>query len=133
MRARIIEKGIAPDRLITVRLWPLDEAAAFDPAGRRAFRLKHQLQDKFVVMYAGNHSPCPPPATLLAAAERLRDHPEVAFCFVGGGSEFEKVRQFASSRALANILCLPYQAREDLAGALSAADLHAVVMGEPFV
>src|SRR6266699_3329465 len=32
-----------------------------------------------------------------------------------------------------NIVCLPYQPLSALAGSLSAADLHVVVMGEPFV
>ena len=32
-----------------------------------------------------------------------------AFCFVGGGSEFGKVQQFAATNQLKNILCLPYQ------------------------
>jgi len=31
------------------------------------------------------------------------------------------------------VLCLPYQPLNELAGSLSAADLHVVVMGEPFV
>lgn len=32
-----------------------------------------------------------------------------------------------------NILCIPYQPLEELAGSLSAADVHVVVMGDPFV
>ena len=84
-------------------------------------------------MYSGNHSPCHPLDTLLEAAVSLSDHPTVAFCFVGGGSELEKVRSFAASHRLQNVMCLPYQPMEELAGSLSAADMHVVVMGEPFV
>src|ERR1700674_3386421 len=36
-------------------------------------------------------------------------------------------------RQLANILCLPYRKMEELSGSLSSADLHTVVMGDPFV
>src|SRR5205807_7351085 len=57
----------------------------------------------------------------------------IAFCFIGGGSEFEKVKAFALTHDLKNIICLPYQALEVLSGSLSAADLHVVAMGEPFV
>ncbi len=32
-----------------------------------------------------------------------------------------------------NVLCLPYQPLSQLSGSLSAADLHVVVMGDPFV
>ena len=44
-----------------------------------------------------------------------------------------RVKQFATSRDLTNILFLPYQPRAQLAALLSAADLHVVIMGDPFV
>ena len=55
------------------------------------------------------------------------------FCFIGGGSEFGKVKAFAERRGLKNIVCLPYQPLEGLSASLSSADLHVVVMGDPFV
>lgn len=55
------------------------------------------------------------------------------FLFVGGGSEWPKVKAFAEEHGLSNVRCLPYQPMETLAGSLSAADLHVVVMGDPFV
>src|SRR5947208_15170941 len=57
----------------------------------------------------------------------------MAFSFTGGVSEFPGVTLFVRSRDLANIVCLPYQPRSQLGAALSAADLHVVSMGEPFV
>ena len=83
-------------------------------------------------MYSGNHSPCHPLDTLLAAARKLHAQANIAFCFVGGGSEFQKVKAFAGDNSLRNILCLPYQARNNLSASLSAADLHVVVMGNSF-
>ncbi|HKR21567.1 MAG TPA: glycosyltransferase, partial [Pyrinomonadaceae bacterium] len=97
------------------------------------FRERHGLSDKFVVMYSGNHSPCHPLDTLLDAALKLKTRDDVAFCFVGGGSEYAKVRDFVSRHQLGNIKCLPYQPLDELSDSLSAADLHVVVMGEPFV
>lgn len=133
MAHRLTGKVTSAERLKIVSLWPLDDGVVFDAAGRAVFRSRHQLNEKFVVMYAGNHSPCHPLNTLLEAAERLRHNEDVAFCFMGGGSEFASVTQFAESRGLANIVCLPYQPRAGLGAALSAADLHVVIMGEPFV
>ena len=83
-------------------------------------------------MHAGNHSPCHPLDTLLEAARRLSNQPQIVFCFVGGGSEQHKVATFAVRYDLKNILCLPYQPLAELSGLLSAADLHVVVMGEQF-
>jgi hypothetical protein len=80
-------------------------------------------------MYSGNHSPCHPLDTVLEAARALLDDTRVAFLFIGGGSEFRKV----ADSGLDNVVCLPYQTLDTLADSLSAADLHLVVMGEPFV
>ena len=133
MKDRIVAKGIPAERVAVIPPWSLDESIRYDQEGRQRFRLRHGLRDKFVVMYSGNHSPCHPLDTLLEAAQRLADHPQLAFCFVGGGKEFAKVKRFAHQRRLKNILCLPYQPLEELSASLSAADLHVVVLGDPFV
>ncbi len=125
MKERLLE-GISPDRIEVI------QPVHFDQKGREAFRREHGLKDKFVIMYAGNHSPCHPLDTLLEAAARLVRREEMAFCFVGGGSEQRKVKGFAFANQLKNTHCLPYQPQEDLSGVLSAADLHVVVMGEAF-
>jgi len=129
---RIRAKGTAADKIAVVPPWAHDDHVRFDAEARRRFRNRHGLSEKFVVMYSGNHSPCHPLDTLLAAAERLADHPEIVFLFVGGGSEFRK--PFAlEQRGAPNIRCLPYRPANELAGSLSAADLHVVIMGSAFV
>jgi colanic acid biosynthesis glycosyl transferase WcaI len=133
MAARLREKGVEQERIAVIPPWPLGAASSFNAEGRVAFRRKHGLERKFVVMYSGNHSPCHPLSTLMQAAERLRDRPEVVFCFIGGGSRFASVGEFADRRALGNFLLLPYQPLEQLSDSLSAADLHVVVMGDAFV
>jgi colanic acid biosynthesis glycosyl transferase WcaI len=133
MKDRIQAKGIPAEKILVVPPWSHDDRVRFDPAGREEFRTNYKLSDKFVVMYSGNHSPCHPLETLLQAAERLAENEDVAFCFVGGGSEFVKVKERARDRGLRNVVCIPYQPMENLSGSLSAADLHVVVMGEPYV
>ena len=134
MRDRIVAKGILPANVVVIPPWSHDTEVKFDPEGRERFRKAHGLDGKFVVMYSGNHSPCHPLETLLAAARQLATDPGIVFCFVGGGSEFRKIQRLVAGRKHApNILCLPYQPLDQLAGSLSAADLQAVVMGDAFV
>jgi colanic acid biosynthesis glycosyl transferase WcaI len=133
VKQRILAKAISPEKIHVIPPWSHDDVFGYDRGGRERFRLQHAFADKFVVMYAGNHSPCHPLQTLLSAAEKLAHRKDIVFCFVGGGSEFTAVEQFASSRALKGIVCLPYQPRHELAGLLSAADLHVVIMGDSFV
>lgn len=75
MRDRIVAKGIAPKRIEIIPPWSHDHQVRFDPEGRTRFRRQHGLEDKFVVMYAGNHSPCHPLDTLLQAALTLNRNP----------------------------------------------------------
>ena len=60
MRDRIIAKGIALEKIVVLPPWWQDHDVRFDAAGREQFRQAHGLQDKFVVMYSGNHSPVHP-------------------------------------------------------------------------
>ena len=129
MKERVVAKNIAPERITIVPPWSHDDHVAYSEAGREAFRRQHGLNDKFVVMYSGNHSPCHPLDTLLGAARALEERSEIVFCFIGGGSEQVKVRE----AGLGNVTCLPYQPLDALSSSLSAADLHVVVMGEKFV
>jgi colanic acid biosynthesis glycosyl transferase WcaI len=134
MQQRILAKDIPADKIAVIPPWSHDSEVKFDAVGRAQFRKTHGLENKFVIMYAGNHSPCHPLDTILAAAKTLAaSEPEIHFAFVGGGSEHRRVKEFAAENNLPNVLCLPYQPLEQLAGVLSAADLHLVVMGDPFV
>ena len=133
MKERVVAKGVDPARITIIPPWSHDDHVGYSAAGREEFRQRHGLSEKFVVMYSGNHSPCHPLDTLLAAARALEARSEIAFCFVGGGSEQVKVREFAAQHRLDNVKCLPYQPLHELSGSLSAADLHVVVMGQEFV
>ncbi len=138
MRDRIVAKGFPPHKIIVLPPWSNDSEVRFDPKDRERFRKTHGLDGKFVVMYSGNHSPCHPLETLLDAARRLTEEPKIVFCFIGGGSEWRKIRdQVAKEKngkeSARNIVCLPYRPLSQLSASLSSADLHVVVLGEPFV
>ena len=133
MRDRIVAKGIALDKIVVIPPWSLDSNVRFDADGREQFRRTHDLQNKFVVMYSGNHSPVHPLDTLRQAAERLKDDQAFVFCFIGGGSEFKRVQHWATEGKRANVLCLSYQPLNQLSASLSAADAHVVAMGNEFV
>ena len=129
---RLLAKGVPKQKISILPPWAHDEAVRFDAESRREFRRAHGLENKFVVMYSGNHSPCHPLTTVLDAAKALAADKKIAFCFIGGGSEFRKIQQQVGP-SLPNVICLPYQPLNKLAGSLSAADLHVVAMGNPFV
>lgn len=135
MQDRLAAKGVSNARVIP--LWPQTDRVGFDADAALAFRSRHDLARRFIVLYAGNHSPVHPLGTLLLAAERLAAEPELTFCFIGGGSEFSKVQRLAErlNRRAADrrIVCLPYLPATEFSAALSAANAHVVVLGDSMV
>jgi colanic acid biosynthesis glycosyl transferase WcaI len=126
----IAGKGIDRRKIAVLPPWCHD-AVRFDPAARNAFRAARGWDRKFVVMYAGNHSPCNPLETVIRAAKSLQRDRDIVFCFIGGGSVFRTIERDVAPR-LTNVVCLPYVPREDLSAALSAADLHVITLGDAF-
>ena len=71
VKERLEAKGIPGAKIDPVPLWIQDEAV-FSAAKRDEFRRTHGLEQKYVVMFAGTHSPCHPLDTLVDAARLLR-------------------------------------------------------------
>ncbi len=134
MAERVISYGVDPARVSILPPWPVQEdSVEAVPRDQNSFLREHELTNSFVAMYSGNHSICHPLATVLEAAKELESDPEIQFVFVGGGERVREVAQFKERHQLKNILQLPYQPREKLSHSLSAADVHFVVLGEPYV
>ncbi len=128
----VVSYGIDERKIAVLSPWAHDEHVHPIPPEDNTFRKEQGLDGKFVVMYSGNHSPCHPLTTLLEAARVMKGDPQTLFYFMGGGSLVREVRDFKERYSLENIVQLGYQPLERLSESLSAADLHAVVMGNPF-
>jgi glycosyltransferase involved in cell wall biosynthesis len=118
-------------KMLVMPPWPHESHLEPLPHSENPFRAKHDLQDKFVVMYSGNHSPANPLRTLLEAADRLRHEERLQFLFIGGGLGKREVESY--EREVPAILSLPYQPLADLRYSLSAADVHVVSLGPDMV
>jgi colanic acid biosynthesis glycosyl transferase WcaI len=88
-----------------------------------SFRRRHALDDRFVVMYAGNIGFTHGTELLVEAAEKLAAIPDLTFLVIGGGSKQVDLARHARARRLANMQFLPTQPRELLPEMLAAADV----------
>jgi len=129
MARRMNDKLDVSHKISVMPPWPLDDYLEPVPHESNPFRVAHNLQNKLVVMYSGNHASSNPLSTVLAAAARLQDEPRLVFVFVGGGTAKKDVE----TAGLPNVLSLPYQPLAGLRHSLSAADVHLVTMGDAFV
>lgn len=133
MKSRLVEKyHVMQEKIAVIPPWSQSALHSMAPQ-QSLFRKIHGFQDKFIIMYSGNHSPCHPLDTLLDAALHYKRNKHVQFCFVGGGLLTRQVTDFKNKHGLDNVIQLPYQPFKDLSDCLSAADLHIVVMGDPYV
>jgi len=128
--------------------WPMDDYLETVPHSENQFRKAQGWENKFVVMYSGNHSLVHPLDTILDAAETLKDDSRFVFAFIGGGKGKEivdaRVAQLNVERCSLNeesaatnnqqpttnnLISLPYQPLDQIRFSLSAADLHIVSLG----
>jgi len=133
MLDRVRKKGVPVDHKTAVMPpWSHESEVQEIAHSENPFRARHNLDGKFVVMYSGNHSPANPLTTLLDAAQRVRDLPNLVFMFIGGGGGKKEVEERLSAGA-SNIRSLPYQPLNEIKYSLSAADAHVVSIGDEVV
>jgi putative colanic acid biosynthesis glycosyltransferase WcaI len=129
MKKKVVDKGIDQTKVISLPLWstiPLDKITK--NSGKN-FRKQYNLDNKFVIMYSGNHSFCHPLDTLLNAAVKLKNDSRFLFLFIGSGVRCKDVENIKKIHTLSNVIQLPYQPRDGLVESLCAADIQIAVMG----
>jgi colanic acid biosynthesis glycosyl transferase WcaI len=89
-----------------------------------SYRREFGLENKLVVMYAGNVGYSQALMPMVQAAASLGDEPDVVFVINGGGVARPELEQQA--RGLPNVRFVDMQPAERLAEVLSAADIHLV-------
>ena len=136
MQARLERKLKCPSEGLRAPIqvippWPMDDHLKTVAHSQNSFRKEQSWENKFVVMYSGNHSLVHPLDTILDAAEMLKDDPRFVFVFIGGGrgKEIVDARLRAQFGTAKNIISLPYQSLDQIRFSLSAADIHVVSLG----
>jgi glycosyltransferase involved in cell wall biosynthesis len=125
MRDRLEAAGISAGRIQIIPNWCDDESITPLPTSDNPLRSAWGLDDKFVIGYSGNLGRAHEYATLLDAAEFLRDERDIVFLFIGSGHSMQSLRSEVERRGLAeNFQFRPYQAANDLAQSLSLPDVH---------
>ncbi len=129
MARTVASRGVPADRLAIIPNWaPRELQQPADPAAIAECRQRWGLAGKFVVAYSGNLGRVHEFATILQAADLLRDNPAVVFLFIGQGARFSEVEATARARGLGSVRLLPPEPRENLAASLAAADAQLVTL-----
>ena len=95
----------------------------FDPAvDGHNFRGEHNLQDKFIVLYAGAHGMSNDLGVVLQAADLLRNEPGIQLVLIGDGKEKPALQARAKAMNLPNLMFVPPAVKDEMPAILAAAD-----------
>ena len=123
--AELIERryGCAVSKIRYLPHWSQNEAAS--PASPSETRLwsSLNLDGAFVVQYSGNMGFWHDMVTLVRAANRLREHRNIKFLFIGDGRRRPEAQELAEEIGATNITWLPYQPKEMLNDTLACCHL----------
>ena len=121
MCARLVAKGIAPDRVFEMRNWA-DARFAPDPAGAAAIRTEWGLEGRIVTLYSGNIARKQGIEVLVEAARLLEHRSDIAFVICGEGPNRAGLERL--SAGLDNIQLHDLQPASRMGAMLTMADLH---------
>ena len=121
MCAKLVAKGVAPQRVIEMRNWS-DARFAPDPAGAETVRGEWGLTGKVVALYSGNIARKQGIEILVEAARLLQHRQDIAFVICGEGPNRAELEKLAAG--LGNVQLHDLQPAERMGAMLTMADLH---------
>jgi colanic acid biosynthesis glycosyl transferase WcaI len=123
----LLGKGVNPDKVVEIPNWVDVDFIKPLPQTNNFFRLAHNLEGKFVVLYSGNIALTQPLETLIDAAAQLQAYPDIAIVIVGKEQALDRLDQYRQAQGAHNVLLRPFQPREKLPEMLAAAEVGMVM------
>lgn len=124
-RDNLLRKGVSPAKIVVLPNF-VDTGFLRPLPRRNHFAARHGLEERFVVLYAGNLGLSQGLEVILAAAETLRSRrPEQSplFLIVGQGACRDQLVSAATERGLDNVRFLPLQPESELPWLYASCDL----------
>jgi glycosyltransferase involved in cell wall biosynthesis len=123
MKKEIVDKGIDPEKLKVNFNWI--DTDLFVPKKHDGLELRRQydLENKFIIMFAGNMGIVQGLDHVIESANILRDKKDIVFMLVGDGIEREKLVSMKEKYKLKNVIFVPYQPFEKIPSVLSMSDV----------
>ena len=126
MERYLLSHGLPARTLINIPNWADGRHLRSAPRDNNEFLHQHGLQDRFVVMYSGNHGVVHEYETIVALIRETSSIPQLCFCFVGEGAWKPRLVETAQAEGWQHVVFLPYQPKALLQSSLSAGDIHLV-------
>lgn len=100
------------NKLMVLHNWI--DTKQFDGASRtNKFRKLYNLEDKFIILFAGVMGPSQGLDFVIEVAKKLEDLQGLVFLFVGDGMEKTKLQDLARAKNLNNVIFKPFVSKEE--------------------
>lgn len=124
--AEVVAKYCEKSKIKVIHQWPAFDSTEKIPINENRFIKEYCLQNKFIVMYAGNIGIGHHVTVLAEAAVILRDHKDIMFVIIGEGWNKKAVEEVVKKNNISNCLVLPFQPADIFRHVLQASDLGVV-------
>ena len=133
MRARVLRKGVRPERIVTISNWATG-ALRRDHGADNPLRVEWGLTQRFVVLYSGNIGVGHEFDTFLEGVRRAAlTHDELSVVFIGAGSRLGEVRALVRSLGIEQrVMFRDFVAADALPLSMGIADLALVTLRDGF-
>lgn len=121
-RRNLLDKGVPEDKIEIIPNF-VDTDFVHPLPRHNAFSKTHKLDDKFVVLFAGNMGFSQGLELVLDAAQRLEKKGDILFLFVGSGVAKPGLQDYAQKMGIENVDFLPFQPREVLPEMYASSDV----------
>lgn len=123
----IVDKGVPADKITCISNWVNTQFICPLPKYDNQFRLRHGLQNKFIVLYSGNIARTQGVRTIIRTAHALQHIPQIEFVIVGEERQLGDLRSLCRKLSVNNVTLLPFAPREELPTMLAAADISLIM------
>ncbi len=120
MRRRIVDKGVAAEKVELLEPRMDDSLVNLLPEEAEAFRSRYGFEEKFLVTHSGNMGVKQGLDVVLNAAALNRNDESMLFLFVGNGADRERVQHRTAEMNLQNVRFLPLLDQYEFRGLLAA-------------
>ena len=129
----LAQKGVPDRKIVTIPNWVNVDLITPKPKETSQFRKRHGLDQKFVVLYAGNIAETQGITNALHAAKALVAYGDIQLVVVGENRRLAALDQTRRALGITNVSLLPFVPRQDLSDMLAAADVGLILQKQTMV
>lgn len=126
----LLAKYCNPNKIKVIFNWSADEEIEKVTPENNFFAKKHNLRNKFVVMYSGNIGYTHNVEVIIDLAYSLREYDDIRFLIIGEGGKKKDLEKMVENMKLTNVIFSTYLPSSEVKYSFSCANLGLVTLAE---